>query len=610
MKLTSFLLLSSILILALVAVACAGEEETPAPAAQPAPTTAPAAPAPAPAAQPTTAPAAPAQPAPAATAAPAPAAPPAMAMEQSGNLVWCCQLGHPNDVPSYVPFFTAVSDHYGSKEPLLWRERAPIPQIGAINTDQSLAESWEVSPDQTSITFKIRQGVPFHKGWGDVTAHDVVWSFNNAKSEGNTNPRSGFWGEYTDRWEVIDDNTAVMHVKGNLSVRWSVELSNQWRNTGSVQSKKAFDDLGQDEANLTFAGTGPFEVMQWVPDEVLQADALPTHYREAAKVESLEIRVIPETASQIAALEAGEVHMAPIPNQFLNDVLTNIDGTKKRVGLGSSVFVAFGGNYWAEIARATGETVFPREGFKPDEDHPWIGDPRDDASMERALKVRQALAMAIDRDLISEAIEQGLAPPHYTFIGFTEVEPQWMDSWKIPFDPDMSQQLLDEAGYSDGIKTDFWTTPGGASQEIAEAIAQMWGDIGVDVSMEVTAYGARRPTLINRNISIPYMSGNAVGDHTDPQGRLISPEKGGANRGIELPNDILDEFYYPSLSEPSEEKRIANNVAIQDYLSTWMLNSPLVLRLNFMAVSPQVAEWTPYTDTFGQINSPETVVLK
>ena len=51
-------------------------------------------------------------------------------------------------------------------------------------------------------------------------------------------------------------------------------------------------------------------------------------------------------------------------------------------------------------------------------------------------------------------------------------------------------------------------------------------------------------------------------------------------------------------------------MAIQDYLSTWMLNSPLVLRLNFMAVSPQVAEWTPYTDTFGQINSPETVVLK
>ena len=607
MKLTAFLLLSAVIILALVAGACAGEEdETPEPAAQTAP--APAAPAPtsAPAVQPTAA----AQQAPAPTAVPAPAAPAAMATEQSGALIWCCDLGHPNDVPSYVPFYTAVSDHYGSKEPLLWRERAPIPQIGALNMKQSLAESWEVSPDQTSITFKIRQGVPFHKGWGDVTAEDVAWSFNNAKDEGNTNPRSGFWGEYTDRWEAIDSNTAVMHVKGNLSVRWSVELSNQWRSTGSVQSKKAYDDLGAEEANLNFAGTGPFEVMQWVPDEVLQAEALPSHYREAAKVESLEVRVIPETASQIAALEAGEVHMAPIPNQFLNDVLGNIGGVKTRVGLGNSVFVAFGGNYWAEVARASGDTVFPREGFKPDDEHPWIGDPRDDARMESARKVRQALAMAIDRDLISEAIEQSLAPTHYTFIGFTEDEPQWMDSWRIPFDPDMSKLLLDEAGYPDGISTDFWTTPGGASQEIAEAIAQMWGDIGVDVQMEVTAYGARRPTLINRNISIPYMSGNAVGDHTDPQGRLISPELGGANRGIELPNDVLDEFYYPSLSEPSEEKRIANNVAIQDYLSSWMLNSPLVLRLNYIAVSPDVEEWTPYTDTFGVINSPETVVLK
>ena len=107
---------------------------------------------------------------------------------------------------------------------------------------------------KTSITFKIRQGVPFHKGWGEVTAEDVAWSFNNAKAEGNTNPRSGFWGEYTDRWEAIDSNTAIMHVKGNLSVRWTVELSNQWRSTGSVQSKKAYDDLGEEEANLNFAG--------------------------------------------------------------------------------------------------------------------------------------------------------------------------------------------------------------------------------------------------------------------------------------------------------------------------------------------------------------------
>ena len=607
MKLSAYLLLGSIIILAFVAGACAGDEpEAPEPAAQTAATAV----APGATSVPATQPTAAAQQAPAPTAMPAPAAPATVMVEQSGALVWCCQLGHPNDVPSYVPFFTAVSDHFGSKEPLLWRERAPIPQIGALNMDQSLAESWEISPDQTSITFKIREGVPFHKGWGDVTAADVVWSFNNAIEEGNTNPRSGFWGEYTDRWELVDANTAVMHVKGVLSVRWNVELSNQWRSTGSVQSKKAYDDLGQEDANLEFAGTGPFEVVRWVPDEVLEAEALPTHYREAAKVESLEVRVIPETASQIAALESGEVHMAPIPNQFLNSVLENIDGSKIRVGLGNSVFVAFGGNYWAETAKATGDTIFPREGFKPDEEHPWIGDPRDDAHMDRARKVRQALAMAIDRGLISEAIEQGLAPPHYTFIGFTEDEPQWKDSWLIPFDTDMSKQLLDEAGYSDGFSTVFWSTPGGAAQEIAEAIAQMWGDIGIDVQMEVTAYGARRPTLINRNISIPYMSGNAVGDHTDPQGRLISPELGGANRGIELPNDILESFYYPSLSEPSEAKRIASNVAIQDYISEWMLNSPLVLRLNYIAVSPEVEAWVPYTDTFGVVNSPETVVLR
>ena len=158
MKLTALFFLSSIVILALVAGACAGDEaEAPEPAAQTAPTAVAPAPISAPATQPTVA----AQQAPASTAVPAPAAAAAVMTEQSGTLVWCCQLGHPNDVPSYVPFFSAVSDHYGSKEPLLWRERAPIPQIGALNMSRSLAESWEVSPDQTSITFKIRQGSHF-----------------------------------------------------------------------------------------------------------------------------------------------------------------------------------------------------------------------------------------------------------------------------------------------------------------------------------------------------------------------------------------------------------------------------------------------------------------
>ncbi|MEX0761418.1 MAG: ABC transporter substrate-binding protein [Dehalococcoidia bacterium] len=525
--------------------------------------------------------------------------------QQSGTLVHgSSEVG----AASFVPFLGAVSDTYGFREPLVWRDTAPIPRLGDVRPDQSIAEAWEVDPDGSKITFTIREGVPFHKGWGDVTAEDVAWSHNNGLAEANLNNRSGFIGEYIDRWEAIDERTAVMHVEQPLSVRWDVEMSNQWRQTIAISSKKAYDELGEEAANLEFAGTGPFEVTRWTTNEIIEADALPEHYRETARVAHFRVVAIPEISSMVAALQTGEVHIAEVPATSVAE-LEEEGITRRSLGAGTVMYTSFGGNYWAMEYQATGETVFPRPGFNPD--LPWIGDPRDEESMERARKVREAMTIAINRDELSEFVEAGLSSPAHTAVGFTPEDPQWKDEWLKPFDPDRARQLLAEAGYEDGFPVPFWAGRNiNGYPQLATVMAAQWSDIGLRPSVEVTAYEVYRPNLINREMPMLYIHNDKQGDHDDPRGRLWSPEPGGANRAIEISDEILEEHYYTSVVEPDASKRIEHNVALEDYMSHWHLFVPMVNRTRHYMVRPEVTQWEPFTENFGNFNAPWTVVLQ
>ena len=601
-----------------VIVACGGDDE---PAVAPA---APAQPAAAPTAVPAAAaaaaqPAAPA--AQAATVAPAPtammaatAAPasaPVVAIGgQHGRLIMAAANINP---PSYVPFLGSTSDNYGMKDPLIYMQSAPIPLRGDFLSSGSMITGWTIAPDSRSIIFTLRKGVQFHKGWGEVTAEDVVWSFNNALQVGNLNSRSGFLGEYHGSWEVIDSHTAKMNVRENatLNPRWLIEMSNTWRNTLTVSSKKVYDDLGEEEANVTLVSTGPFEATEWLTDDRILARALPEHYRAVANVEFLEVLAIPEMATRVAAFKNGEIDIAQISNQFLLDTVGSVGGRAVRLGLGQQLNYFFGGNFWEETD-PDGNVIFPREGLKADSDHPWIGDPRDEESMRTSRLVRQAMTIAIDRETLSEVLQEGLSPPAYThFTGFAPSDPQWKDEWFIEFDPDKAKELLVEAGYANGFHVPIWTASSHSliDAEIGDAVAQMWENIGLTTAMERTSYAARRPTMIERTMDIPMMHHRGVGDHSEAKGRLMSAGLGGANRGTELPVAILEKTYWANLVEPDAQKRIENNVLLEDYLREQWLTAPLVVKVGHAAVSARVLEWTPYMETFGFPNAFETVVL-
>ena len=87
-----------------------------------------------------------------------------------------------------------------------------------------------------------------------------------------------------------------------------------------------------------------------------------------------------------------------------------------------------------------------RAGYTPDAEHPWIGEYGNAESMERARKVRQAMALALDTKLMNETLLDGLGWELY-MNSFSTRDPNWNSKWEWTQDIDEANRLLDEAGY-------------------------------------------------------------------------------------------------------------------------------------------------------------------
>ena len=120
----------------------------------------------------------------------------------------------------------------------------------------------------------------------------------------------------------------------------------------------------------------------------------------------------------------------------------------------------------------------------------------DSPEWENARKIREALAIAIDRETIIETLLRGFAEPIPLWLSKKELLPD--RSWD--FDPDRARSLLAEAGYPNGFAITLTPSLRGAPAEVeaCAAVAQMWGDIGMDVKLQSLPYSTLRPTMVAR----------------------------------------------------------------------------------------------------------------
>ena len=508
----------------------------------------------------------------------------------------------------------------GVNETLTGVKAGPGGPLDPQNIGQ-LAESWTIADDLSYMDFKLVKDVPFHSSngvdYGVMTADDVAFSYNNANAARNVDSIHGQAGDFA---PFIGEVVAVddLNVRMNFTLMYSampLRYIGPFYQSAGIVSKKAFDELGEDGMREVFTGTGPYKFIEWRKSEILETEAVDSHWRRTASIKSVKIRDIPEAATRVAMLETGEAAIATdIP---FKDIVRLQKGGKFKLnrdnGYSQEISIFLAGNYWS--------TVHPQKGTeleRPRIDKPWIGFFDDPESMERARKVRHALAMSYDREAINDSILEGLGEPNY-LNQISIKQDGWMDKWEIPFDPEGARALLKEAGYEPGSFTiDMWIGPGGTRVELGEAVAGFWlKELGLETNLDRITYTKYRPGLVQRTTNTFFMSGGDEGKTGFPvhwpkgmQGSAITD--GGWGPGFEDP--WYSQHFFKMNKEPDAVKRMAMTEEYFDHVLDVMLQ-PGVVELPWHPFynTEAIASWEEHPSmngNIGGVNSIETIVLK
>jgi ABC-type transport system substrate-binding protein/azurin len=503
----------------------------------------------------------------------------------------------------------------GMMETLTGVDAGPNGPLDPQNTPM-LAESWQLSSDLSYVDFKLRKGVQFHKGWGEMTAQDVAFSFNDANAAVNQDSIHGQAGDFAPFIKNVEA-TDTYTVRFNFTMihqGMPLRYIGPFYQSAGIVSNSVFDRYGPEGMHQLFIGTGPFEFVEWRKNESLIVDAVDEHWRQVPAVKRVRYLDIPESTSRVAMLEVGEAQIAgELP--FLDVVRLQKSGFRlqRDNGYSQELSLFMSGNYWEDTHPQSGRRLLRTR----DTSKPWVGDPADPRSMERSRKVRWALAMTIDRESLNRSVIQGLGEVCYlNQISINQAG--WQGKWEIPFDPERARQLLKEAGYEGGgFAVDLWIGPGGVRVELAEAIAALWlKELGVSTNLDRNSYTKYRPGLVQRTTSTFFFSAGDEGKTGFPvhwpkglQGSAITD--GGWGPGFEDP--FYSQSFFKMNAEPDENRRLAMAEDYFDHVYDVMLQPCVVeVPLHPMYNPKEITAWSPHPSMNGNlsgVNGLETVVL-
>ena len=515
------------------------------------------------------------------TATPVPATPVPGPAEQT-LVVAIGDIAFPAFVPSKAPYpNTALWQAWGIQE-----SAVEIEASGDFTP--LLAERWEISSDFSETVWHIKPGVQFHKGWGEVTADDFVYSHEDAQfTEGTIHTGGGDARLTNQHMTKVDKYTAKLAADSPMPLTL---LTWAYPNGREIYSKAAYDQLGWEGALLEAVGTGPYEVQEYIPGERIVMTAVPNHHKRPATYGTLIVRQIAEPTTRIAALAAGEVDVTDVPPTLVSDVRSlGFDVRPINGATAGFSLYPIGQFCWTVYE---GEPVPPRAGYNPD--LPWVGDCDDPDSMERARKVRWAMAMAIDRDALVDTIGSGLAFAQYLQGQGAAQRQQWLteieEKWTIPYDVEKAKQFLAEGGYPDGFTADFVIATGQhpLEVEVGEAVAGMLQAVGIDTNMETLTYQAHRVGLVARERQNIWLWGR---EHSIDGTQIFRRHPGGAfNPGFEI-EELFNMAEAVRVATMPETIRAAQE-AVWDYTMFNMISIETMGVPRVVATNPEkILEW-------------------
>ncbi|HLQ32552.1 MAG TPA: ABC transporter substrate-binding protein [Chloroflexota bacterium] len=337
---------------------------------------------------------------------------------------------------------------------------------GTTDVEPALAEKWQASSDGLTWTFNLRKGVKFHDGT-DFNADAVKFNFDRWSDDKNqfrpTKENEGVGFEYWHDFMLIDEKKPMfksLEVVDPSTVRLSINypyspLLHNLAMFPFVFSSPTAIKKDPNKYSESPVGTGPFKFVEWVHDDHVTMAANKDYWGGAPKIDTLVLKVIKDNAARFLQLKAGAIQGMEFPNS--DDVAAAKADANLQVVLTPPLNVAYVG---MNISK------------KPFDN----------------LKVRQAIAQAINKQAIADAFYKGtgksakelLAPG---MLGYDDSLQDWA------YDANKAKATLAEAGFSSGFETEFWYMPVSRPyypnpKDIATAMGSDLNKIGIQTKIQ------------------------------------------------------------------------------------------------------------------------------
>ena len=327
-----------------------------------------------------------------------------------------------------------------------------------------LAESFELSPDRTYYTVKLKQAKS--PAGNTLTAQDVAWSFERHKAMSGVARNMYFTqAKYAQEntIEVVDDSTFKLHVTTPTSMDLPIHTIAAFTLEiyDSVEAKKhatADDPWAKAWLASNTANYGPWIAESFDPGNEVVYVPNPNYTGERGNIDRLVIRGIPESSTRLQLLQAGEIDFAA---RLTFDEYASLEGSAD---------------------------VVVKHCLSPNRDtlmmqlaDPHFADPR----------VRRAVSYAIDRQALVDAAYHGFATPSKTALPVGYGAPGSDETFR--YDPELAKKLLAEAGYPDGFEASMMihsSRPGPHAEQVAVVLQAQLQQVGLNWKIDVASSAA------------------------------------------------------------------------------------------------------------------------
>ena len=334
---------------------------------------------------------------------------------------------------------------------------------GTTELVPDLAESYEISPDGKTFTFKLRPGVKFHNG-REMTAEDVKYSIDRVVNPVTQSPGQGFFASikgYEEAAAGKADGLSGITVVDPSTIRFELTrpdatfLHVMAINFSHVVPKEEVEKYGADFGKHP-VGTGAFKLGEWTLGQRVVFEKNPDYWHKGLPyLDKITFEIGQEPIVALLRLQKGEFDVPGdgIPPAKFQEVM-NDPAQKARVVEGGQLHTGY----------VTMNVNVP---------------PFDN------VKVRQAVNMAINKERIVQLINNRAVPANQPL---PPSMPGYAKDYKgYPYDPAKAKELLAEAGQADGFTTDLYVMNTDPNPRIAQGIQQDLAAIGIKANIQALA---------------------------------------------------------------------------------------------------------------------------